>query len=108
MRLRPWPEGHGWAFVEFARRHGDFAVATASAVIERGAGGKLGRVALALGGVYPVPVRLPEAEKILTDGNALQESIKAATALAGTGDALADPAHQAWYRARWGGGILAT
>ena len=26
LRFRCWPAGHGYAFVEFARRHGDFAI----------------------------------------------------------------------------------
>ena len=29
-----WPRGHGYAFVEFARRHGDFAIVSAAVLIE--------------------------------------------------------------------------
>ncbi|MEX2454296.1 MAG: FAD binding domain-containing protein [Rhodospirillaceae bacterium] len=28
IRVPLWPEGHGYGFVEFARRHGDFAIAS--------------------------------------------------------------------------------
>jgi carbon-monoxide dehydrogenase medium subunit len=29
-----WPAGHGYAFVEFSRRHGDFAIVSAAVLIE--------------------------------------------------------------------------
>src|SRR3546814_6835800 len=51
IRVRPWPEGHGWDFVEYARRHGDFAVASASALVALDEEGRVARAALALGGV---------------------------------------------------------
>jgi carbon-monoxide dehydrogenase medium subunit len=62
VRLPALDAKAGWAFEEFARRHGDFAiVGIAAAVVgERGA-----RVRLAAGGVGPVPVRLRDAEAIL-------------------------------------------
>src|SRR5450631_3998245 len=31
LRLPVWPKGHGYAFIEFARRHGDFAIVSAAA-----------------------------------------------------------------------------
>ena len=34
VRFPLWPAGHGFAFVEFARRHGDFAIASAAALLE--------------------------------------------------------------------------
>ncbi|MEE8438848.1 MAG: FAD binding domain-containing protein, partial [Micropepsaceae bacterium] len=60
-----WPAGHGFAFVEFARRHGDFAVASVAVLLEKDDNGKIARAALALGGVAPVPVLMREAEDIL-------------------------------------------
>jgi carbon-monoxide dehydrogenase medium subunit len=33
LRLPPWSRAHGWAFVEFARRHGDFALAAVAVVL---------------------------------------------------------------------------
>ena len=33
LRLPPWSSVHGWAFVEFARRHGDFALAGVAVVL---------------------------------------------------------------------------
>jgi carbon-monoxide dehydrogenase medium subunit len=60
-----WPAGHGYAFVEFARRHGDFAVVSAAVLIEEDNNGKVTRVAVTLGGLGPAPVRASEVERAL-------------------------------------------
>ncbi|HEY4265775.1 MAG TPA: xanthine dehydrogenase family protein subunit M [Micropepsaceae bacterium] len=65
VRFPRWPAGHGYGFVEFARRHGDFAIASAAALLELGANGRIARVSLTLGGVAVAPVRMREVEKAL-------------------------------------------
>ena len=60
-----WPEGHGAAFVEFARRHGDFAMAGTAAQLMLTPQGAVARVALAVTGVDTGPVRLTDAEAML-------------------------------------------
>jgi carbon-monoxide dehydrogenase medium subunit len=60
-----WPQGHGYAFLEFARRHGDFALASAAVLMTTDAQGRITRIAVALSGVGPVPVRMQEAEQAL-------------------------------------------
>ncbi len=65
IRLPAWGAGHGYAFEEFARRHGDFAIVSAAALIEAGADGTIARAALALGGMGSAPVRAREAEAAL-------------------------------------------
>src|ERR1700730_13385377 len=60
-----WPAGHGYAFVEFARRHGDFAIVSAAALIEADNNGKVTRASLTLGGMGPAPVRAGEVERAL-------------------------------------------
>lgn len=60
-----WAAGHGYGFHEFSRRHGDFAIASAAVLAERGADGRVSRAAIAIGGVGSVPQRLPEGEAIL-------------------------------------------
>jgi carbon-monoxide dehydrogenase medium subunit len=60
-----WPAGHGYAFVEFARRHGDFAVVSAAVLIEEDANGKVTRASITLGGMGPAPVRATEVERAL-------------------------------------------
>jgi carbon-monoxide dehydrogenase medium subunit len=60
-----WPPGHGYAFVEFARRHGDFAIVSAAALIETDNNGKVTRASLTLGGMGPAPVRASDVEHAL-------------------------------------------
>lgn len=65
VRFPLWRAGHGHAFVEFARRHGDFAVVSAAALIETD-GATIERVSLTLGGVGPAPLRMREIERALS------------------------------------------
>jgi CO/xanthine dehydrogenase FAD-binding subunit len=51
------PAGAGSAFIEVARRHGDFALGSAAAVVELAADGSVTAARLALGGFDSVPVR---------------------------------------------------
>jgi carbon-monoxide dehydrogenase medium subunit len=60
-----WPAGHGHAFVEFSRRHGDFAIVSAAVLIEEDNNGKITRASVTLGGMGPAPVRASEAERAL-------------------------------------------
>ncbi|ADU51593.1 molybdopterin dehydrogenase FAD-binding protein [Thermaerobacter marianensis DSM 12885] len=59
------PPGAGWAFEEVARRHGDFALAAAAAVVELDETGRIARVRLGLAGVGPVPLRARSVEAFL-------------------------------------------
>lgn len=74
-----WPEGHGHAFAEFARRHGDFAVAGTAALLSLGDRGTVARVALAVTGVDTGPVRLGHAEAMLV-GKTPDDALIAAAA----------------------------
>jgi aerobic carbon-monoxide dehydrogenase medium subunit len=60
-----WSARHGHAFVEFSRRHGDFAIVSAAALIEEDAHGKVTRASLTLGGMGPAPVRATDVERAL-------------------------------------------
>lgn len=62
VRFPLWARGHGSAFVEYARRHGDFAMASAAALLELDAKGRIARASLTLGGVAVAPVRMREIE----------------------------------------------
>ena len=66
VELAIWRPGHGHGFHEFARRHGDFALAGAAALLDVGAGNVVRRAALALLGVAAQPVRVEAAEATLT------------------------------------------
>jgi carbon-monoxide dehydrogenase medium subunit len=58
------PPGTGVAFVEFSRRHGDFAVAGAAATL-RLAEGAIAEASVVLCGVGPRPIRAEPAESAL-------------------------------------------
>jgi carbon-monoxide dehydrogenase medium subunit len=57
-----WPQGHGYGFVEFSRRHGDFALVSAAALLEIDSASTITRAAVALGGVGFAPLRMPSIE----------------------------------------------
>ena len=60
--LPVWRQGHGYGFQEFARRHGDFALAGAAALLDVGANNIVRQAALALCGVAVSPLRVEAAE----------------------------------------------
>lgn len=106
IRIRPWAPGHGYGFVEYGRRHGDFAIVSAAALVEQGADGCISRISLTLGGVAPVPCRVTAAEQCLLGVPPTAAAIRAATVHAGALDALDDPAYPAWYRQRLAAKLL--
>jgi len=65
VRFPLWPERHGHAFVEFARRHGDFAIVSAAALLADDGAGKITRASLTLSGIGVAPVRVKEIEQAL-------------------------------------------
>jgi len=67
-----WPAGHGYAFIEFSRRHGDFAIVSAAVLIEEDKNGKVTRASVTLGGMGPAPVRASEVERALI-GETIEE-----------------------------------
>lgn len=85
-----WPEGHGAGFVEFARRHGDFAMAGTAAILALSPDGTIARVALAVTGVDVGPVRLHDAEAMLTgqtpSGTLFADAAQTAGAVPGLDD----------------------
>jgi len=74
VRLPGLGAGHGSACVELARRHGDFAIAGATAVVALDSAGRIADARLAFIGVGGTPVRATAAEAILrgaTPGDAV-------------------------------------
>jgi carbon-monoxide dehydrogenase medium subunit len=65
VRLALPPAGAGWGFAEVARRHGDFALVGAAALLWRGAGGRVAGARLAFFGVGATPARGDDAEAVL-------------------------------------------
>ncbi len=88
----------GYAFVEFARRHGDFAIVACSATVGLDADGNIARAAIALSGIHHAPVRPAAIEKALCGERPQDAAFRAAAAEAEKIDAMADAYVTAGYR----------
>ena len=66
VRFPQWAPKHGYAFVEFSRRHGDFAITSAAVLIEGDAAGKITRASVTIGGMGTAPSRAREVEAAVT------------------------------------------
>jgi carbon-monoxide dehydrogenase medium subunit len=65
VRFPQWARNHGYAFVEFSRRHGDFAITSAAVLIEADTAGKLTRASVTVGGMGTAPSRAREVEQAI-------------------------------------------
>jgi aerobic carbon-monoxide dehydrogenase medium subunit len=100
VRLPPLEPGTGYAFTEFARRHGDYALAGVCAVL-RISDGRCEWARLAYSGVAPTPARAAEAEALLAGTAAADEALaSAATAAEQVVSAPAGPQASQAYRRR--------
>jgi len=81
VRLPAMTPGAGFAFEEFSRRHGDFAIVGVAAVLV-GDGQRCTAASLATAGAGPTPVRLRGAEEILERDGLGEAAIDAAAARA--------------------------
>jgi CO/xanthine dehydrogenase FAD-binding subunit len=91
IEVDPLPSRTGSAFVEFARRHGDFALGGAAAVVAVDESGTCTRASIALLGAAPTPIKAEEAEQALIGSSVDEAAVEAAAgkAIAGispTGD----------------------
>ena len=77
VRLPRLQTGAGWGFLEVARRHGDFALVGAAAVVSL-ASGRIAAPRVALFGCGATPVRATRAEAILAGQPPAPEAIAAA------------------------------
>ena len=59
--IKPWQGVHGYGFQEFARRHGDFAIAAVGCLLKLD-NNIITDIALSIGGVEDVPRRFSECE----------------------------------------------
>ncbi len=65
VRFPSWVEGAGWAFQEFSRRSGDFAIAGVAATVRLDANGIIAEARIALSGMGATPIRATKAEASL-------------------------------------------
>jgi CO/xanthine dehydrogenase FAD-binding subunit len=91
IEVPPVAPGTGYAFTEFARRHGDFALGGAGALIAVDGDGVCTSAAIGLLAAAPTPVRATAAEQVLV-GERIDESVirraaeQAADGVTPTGD----------------------
>jgi carbon-monoxide dehydrogenase medium subunit len=98
VRFKPWPTGHGYAFVEFSRRHGDFAITSAAALLEAGGAGKIVRASVTIGGAAVTPVRAREVEQALVGQVPTPELLRQACESCRSIEAIEDIHAPASYR----------
>ena len=75
--------GPGWGFHEVARRHGDFALVAAAALVTLDDRGAVAKAAVALGGIADRPLRVAAVEEALKGSAPTPEAIEAASRLVG-------------------------
>lgn len=105
VRIPYWQEPHGSAFVEFARRHGDFAIIGVAALLAV-EGGKITRAAVAVGGADVQPLRLNDVETMLVGQAPGAEVFAEGGAMARKIDAMSDAYITTEYRQRLAGVLV--
>lgn len=83
--LPAWPATRRWAFQEFSRRRGDFALAGIALFYDEDASGRVQNAHIGAISVADTPVRLPKAEAAL-NGRKLDEDAIAAAATAASAE----------------------
>lgn len=74
-------KGTGWGFHEVARRHGDFALVAAAALVTLDNRGAVAKAAVALGGIADRPLRVSVVENALSGNVPTAEAIHDASRL---------------------------
>jgi carbon-monoxide dehydrogenase medium subunit len=98
VRLPASPKKHGYAFVEFARRHGDFALASAAVLMFPASDGTIDRCAITIGGVGSMPVRLSAGEEKLRGKRPEEAAFVSAAETCAQIDVIEDVHASAAYR----------
>ncbi|MCK9915569.1 xanthine dehydrogenase family protein subunit M [Microbacteriaceae bacterium K1510] len=101
-----WRKGHGYGFHEFARRHGDFAVAGAAVLLDVGADKIVKRAALTLCGVATMPMRLSDAEAGLVGTTLDQAALRRMIATIDDIETISDIHATPEYRRHLAGALL--
>jgi carbon-monoxide dehydrogenase medium subunit len=91
VRLPAWPRGRRWAFSEFARRRGDFALAGVALYYDVDGQSRAQNAHIGVVGACYHPKRLPLAERAL-NGNAVdtETAVSVAKVASGECDATGD------------------
>lgn len=98
LQLECWSGHCGSAFMEFARRHGDFAIASVAVLLSVGQNGLIDRASLTVGGLDNAPVRVSAAETLLIGAEPGADTFNRAADLCSDIDATDDVHATAQYR----------
>jgi carbon-monoxide dehydrogenase medium subunit len=98
VRFKPWAGTTGSGFSEFSRRHGDFAVAGAVALLQSGTDNRISRASVTLFGIAETPRGAGDVEAMLVGQHATADLIDAASRLCAAHATLADNYGSAEYR----------
>jgi aerobic carbon-monoxide dehydrogenase medium subunit len=98
VRFTPWPEGHGFAFDEFSRRRGDFAVVAVVVLLAVTARSVITRASITIGGIGSAPRRICEAEERLVGREATISVFEDTARMCGLVEAFEDPYASKAYR----------
>lgn len=107
VRWEAWEGRHGHAFVEFARRRGDFAIVGVGCLVALDSANRVQRAAISLVGVAYAPVRLTDCERILVGKPMDAKALEAAAAEARKIEAKSDLYASGAYRQRLAGVLTA-
>lgn len=98
LSLTPWPKEHGYSFLEFSRRHGDFAIASVAVMLLVDSVNVITRASITLGGTGSTAFRVYEAEDFLLNKSATESNFLRAAELCAAQDATSDALVPEWYR----------
>ncbi|WP_199256011.1 FAD binding domain-containing protein [Mycolicibacterium mengxianglii] len=104
-----WRGRCGYGFHEFARRHGDFAIAGAAVAVQLADDGRVQRASIGLMGLGSTPLRATAAEQLVTGAPAadLDADEIGRSAMTGLDDVPADLQGSPAYRTRVGAAMVA-
>jgi carbon-monoxide dehydrogenase medium subunit len=105
LHLPPWPRGRRWAFREFARRQGDFALAGVLLFYDEDRHGRIDNAHLGVIGACDRPHRLTAAERVL-NGRATDDGVIRRAAIAAADEV--DPPDDLHADADYRRGLVAT
>lgn len=100
VSIQPWNPAHGACFIEYARRHGDYAIVSSAVLVELGQDGRIARCSITVGGCATAPLRVREAEAVMLGSRGEAINIAEAASRCGEVEASTDAYVTAWYRQR--------
>jgi carbon-monoxide dehydrogenase medium subunit len=77
-KLEIWPKNHGWSFMEYSRRHGDYAVVGVAALVVLDQQSMIKKISLTLCGIDSAPIRLSASEGLMLNQVANEDAIQIA------------------------------